>query len=235
MIHLKPIRVNSSYFPDDYDEDKEKQDYDELDLDMVFAMYKNQFSPFFLDLLKIFPERMNQLISDYFDFINYNTPIDAETVGIGINNDIVAVSYNFVKDATGDYETLKEQAAQAIYDWINSFSSDNVKDRLAMFIATQITLKYANIVNRVAGAEQDYTDFMRIIANCLDLSLNGFYGALEYCCDHGDYNTWLDYEYKDEDTEDDVALYLADAFSANALWLACIYTSKFTSFEPENF
>ena len=30
MIHLKPIRVNSSYFPDDYAEDKEKQDYDEL-------------------------------------------------------------------------------------------------------------------------------------------------------------------------------------------------------------
>lgn len=233
MIHLKRVRMNCSYLPDDYDEYKEKQSYEDQDDHLRYFVPIKQLPEFFIELLARWSKKMTFLIQDYFEYTQ--TPIFCDTVTISVNGNIVEFCYDLDPDIDGEYSQLKSESDYAIIDWINSFSADTVKDRLAMFLATQITLKSANIVNGVAGAKSDFTNFMRTVASCLDMSLNGFYEALEYCCDHGDYNTWLDYEYKDEDTEDDVALYLADAFSANALWLACIYTSKFTSFEPENF
>lgn len=235
MIHLKQVHVNCSYFPDDYDDTKEKQDYEDQDNHLRYFIPMTKLPEFFRELLLRWYDEMNTLVYDYFEFINSGTPIFCDTITIKVNGNIVEFCYDLDPDIEDEYSQLKSESEHAILDWIRSFSANKVKERLAMFLATQITLKYANIVNGVAGAEQDYTNFMRIIANCLDLSLDGFYEELESCCDHGDYNTWLDFEYKDEDTEDDIASHLTNAFSANALWLACIYTSKFTSFVPDNF
>jgi hypothetical protein len=196
-------------------------------------MYKDQFSQFFIDLLQIFPERMNQLISDYFDFINYNTPLDAETVRIGMNSDSVVVSYHFVKDAVGDYVTLKEQVAQAINDWFDTFYSDETAHRLIDCLSTNICMFNNNVFNGVDCIE--YEDFMRTLANCLDMHIDDFMDDVIDACEQSDgSNLWTDHTYKLGETEDAIKAYLLNAYTIEELWMACIYTRQYTNFEPDN-
>ena len=225
MIKFKMGR-NASDLPDNYNE---------LDHDMIFLMYKDQFSQFFIDLLQIFPERMNQLISDYFNFINYNTPIDARTVSIGINkeNDSVAVPYHFVKDAVGDYITLEEQTAQAINDWFDTFYSAETAHRLTDCLSTNICKFYNDVLNEVERPK--YDDFMRTLANRLDMHIDDFMDDIIDACEQSDgSNLWTDTTYKFNDTEDAIKGYLLNAYTIEELWMACIYTRQYTNFEPDN-
>lgn len=87
MVHLKPIRVNSSYFPDDYDEDKEKQSYEDQDNHLRYFVPISQLPEFFVELLARWSKKMTDLVRDYFEYTQ--TPIFCDTVTISVNGNIV--------------------------------------------------------------------------------------------------------------------------------------------------
>ena len=234
MIHVKRTRLNASYFLDDYDEDKEKQDYENLSMDMIYVTRKSRMPQFFIDLLEIFPDRMNQLISDYFDFINYNTPIDADTISIEVYDGNINIPYNFVKDAEGDYETLKNKVTQCIEQWIASFLSPDMHERLSTSISANICANYNDAaINGHFDAESQ--NYLRTLANCLDLTGPQLIENIEQACEQPDgSNVWLDTDQKFDEAETALTTYLADTYSTEELWMACIYTRQFTHFEPDN-
>ena len=225
--------MNCSYFPDDYDDTKEKQDYEPQDDYIRYFISKRNLSQFFIDLLEVFPEKMSNNFRLYFDYINITSPIDGDNCDVELNGSSVEFRYVFNDLYDDGYEQLKSACEQAINEWINTFYSKDTLHRLTDCLSTNICMFYDNVINNIERTK--YDDFMRTLANCLDLTVDDFMDDIIDSCEQSDgSNLWTDTTYKLGETEDAIKAYLWNTYTIEELWMACIYTRQYTNFEPDN-
>ena len=233
MIHVKRTRLNASYFPDDYDEDKEIQDYEPHDnLTRSFLPIK-KLPMFFIELVKKWPQLMSDKAYDYFYLKKQSSPIDVRDLSIEMDAYYVKFTYSFRKDVKEDNNQLKETVEREFLEWINTDLTDNAtRYTLAIFLSQQITFSYNNVLEGAIPQHQ-YDMFMSALAASFDMSSRDFTEALIDSCQLESRNTWTDFEYLDEDTENSLFLYFYKQHTTEELWLACTYTNKYTGFEPK--
>ena len=215
MIHLKPIRVNSSYFPDDYDEDKLYQDYEDHDGYQRCYILTSKLPEFFVDLVASWPEKMSTIAQRYFMWTHRSDVIVDKSVSVSIANDQFEFKYKVRFDAEGTNDELRETAENEIIDWISSFTNERMKCKVAEYLG-QSFCEVANAVAEQKASPSAFDDFVGIVASCLDVSGQTLMSDVIDSCRRSEHvNMWSDYRIKDAETGIYIQIYLEQTYKAS--------------------
>lgn len=226
MIHLQSIKINSSYLPDDYDEDKLVQSYEDNFLYVETPI--RELPDFFIDLIKKFPNEMSSAANSYFSYTFPNGPINPDFIRAEIYGNMFSFRYWAKKDAKESNEELETVAEQNMWEWINSYESDSSRYRVVNYLTRNIC-KLGEQAAEGEFSPYEFNEFMDKIASALGVNPNRFIQHLMGT------NNLAAVNFNDADVESDIFDKLYHDYSdSNALIIACLNTAPYTGFKPHN-
>ena len=226
MIHIKRTRLNASHLPDDYDEDKLIQSYEDNFLYIITPI--RELPDFFTDLGKKYPNEMSSTANSYFSYTFPNGPINPDFIRTEIHGTMFSFRYWIKKGATESNEEIEAVAEQNMWEWINSYESDSTRYRVANYLTRNI----CKLGEQAAEGEfnpYEFNEFMDKIASALGVNPNRFIQHLI------DTNNLAAVDFNDTDIESDIFDKLYHEYTDNnAMIIACINTAPYTGFKPHN-
>lgn len=225
MIKVK-MRLNASYLPDDYDEDKSIQSYE--DGFLYIEMPITELPDFFIDLVRKYPNEMSSAANSYFSYTYPNGPINPDFLRPEIHGNRFSFRYWIKKDAKESNEELEAVAEQNMWEWINSYESDSTRYRIANYLTRNIC-KLGKQVTEGEYSPYEFNEFMDKIASALGVNPNRFLQHLIGTDNLAAVN------FNDVAVESDIfdKLY-HDYTDNNTMIIACINTAPYTGFKPQN-
>lgn len=226
MIHVKRTRLNTSYFPDDYDDDKLVQSYE--DSFLYIEMPVHELPDFFVDLVKKYPNEMSKAADSYFSYTFPSGPIDPTYLRTEIHGNRFSFRYWIKKDAKESNEELEAVVEQCLWEWINHYTTDSTRYRVAYYLADKIC-KFGKQVTKGDYSPYEFEEFIDKIASALGTNPNRFRQLVFGSSDLAS----VDF------TNTDIGFSVFDTLyheytDSNTLIIACINTAQYTGFKPQN-
>lgn len=216
--------MNCSYFPDDYDDNKEKQSYEDQDNYEHFYIKLKKLPACIQDVIShYFGEFADQVVS-WFTLIDPNAPIDADTITVTTDAGNLEIKYKYKQDISNDvpYEELRDECAESITDLFEGMMDSTSKAALCRRLA-EFICRTVDAINYDYQVESKFSEFMARFTACLDESEDSFYDLLDSYCDNNDWiKTAQNTDFEATLTE------ILSKFSIDKLWSAFIYTKPYT-------